>query len=159
MSNGDLRQFLRDAEQLGFAFAGYTGSNHLRLYSADTGHRYVAAFTPSDWRSNRNAIAAMERLSGRKLPRQRSGKPRHHKQTQLNTALSQAEQRTSAQVAALVEEAGALRRQIDHLMAARPTRAAATEARQALTKYENLRSRLGRLHHVIPPIGGGMARN
>jgi hypothetical protein len=66
MSN-TRRQFLKSAEQLGFMFTGLTGRGHLRLHNPDIGVHYYAAYSPSDWRSHRNAIAAMQRLSGRKL--------------------------------------------------------------------------------------------
>jgi hypothetical protein len=68
MSNNN-RQFLKSAAQLGFVFVGYNGRGHLRLHNPDIGVHYFAAKSPSDWRSHRNAIVAMQRLSGRKLPR------------------------------------------------------------------------------------------
>jgi hypothetical protein len=151
--SGYLHQFLKDAAQLGFIFDGYDGRSHVRLHNSDTGDRYSAALTPSDWRSTRNAIATLERLSGRKLPRQRNGKYRHRKQARLDTALSPAEQRASDQVAALLAEADLVRRRIDQ-PAAEPTRCAAAEMRRALARYEHLRGRLAQLHHIIDPIEG-----
>lgn len=68
MSN-NRQKFLKSAEQLGFILIGYTGRGHLRLHNPDIGVHYFAAYSPSDWRAGRNAIAAMQRLSGRKLPR------------------------------------------------------------------------------------------
>jgi hypothetical protein len=158
MSHGDLRQFLRDAEQLGFVLTGRDGRNHIRLHNPDSGQSYSAAYSPSDWRSTRNAIAALERLSGRKLPRPKNGKHQHRRQIQLVTELSPAEKRTCRQVAALIEEADSVRRRIDHLMT-EPTRDAAAEMRRALTKYGHLRSRLEQLHHIIPPIDAAPFRD
>jgi hypothetical protein len=154
MSHADLRHFLADAEQLGFHFTGYDGRNHVRLHNPDTGHHYSAAYTPSDWRSRRNAIAALERLSGRKLPRKKNGKYQHRRQIQLVTELSPAEERACHQVAALLEEAGSVRRRIDYLTT-KTTRDAAAEMRRALAKYGHLRHRLEQLHHAIPRITGG----
>jgi len=151
MSHADLRQFLHDAQQLGFVFAGYSGGNHVRLHNPDTGDHYSAAYTPSDWRSRRNAIATLERLSGRKLPRQRNGKHQHRKVSQLDTTLSPAERRASDQVAALVEEAESVHRRIKYL-ASKQTRDAAAEMRRALAKYGHLRRRLEQLHRIIPPV-------
>lgn len=151
--SGYRREFLRDAEKLGFSLVGFDGRNHFRLYNEQIGVSYSAAFSPSDWRSRRNAVAAMQRLSGQKLPRQKNGKHRHRKQTQLDTALSPAEQRASAEVAALIAEADSVRQRITHLMA-NPSRDAAAEMRRALTKYGHLRRRLAQLHHNIAPIGG-----
>ena len=149
--SGYLREFLKDAELLGFTFAGYDGNNHVRLRNEATGATYPAPFSPSDWRSCKNNIAALERMSGRKLPRQRTGKYRHRRQTQLVTELSPAEQQTSGQVAALLEEADSVRRRIAQLVA-EPSRDAAAEARRAIAKYSQLRRRLEQLHHVLPPI-------
>jgi hypothetical protein len=152
MSHADLREFLRDAAQLGFVAVGRDGAGHVRLHNPDTGHRYSAAYTPSDWRSHRNAIATLERLSGRKLPRQRNGKHRHRKVSQLlDTTLSPAERRASDQVAALLEEADSVHRRIKYL-ADEQTRNAAGEMRRALAKYGHLRDRLEALHHSIPPV-------
>ena len=154
MSKSDLRDFLKDAEQLGFEFDGYNGGGHVRLRNPDTGHTYAAAFTPSDHRSRRNSIAGLQRLSGQRLPRQKTGKHRHRRQVRLDTTLSVAEKQASNQVAALVEEAGWIRRRIDHLTAEPTTRNAAAEVRRHLTRYRHLRSHLRRLHHNIPAIVG-----
>src|SRR5437588_800 len=80
--------------------------------------------TPSDWRSRRNTIADLQRIAGRKLPRQNAGKHRHRRQAQLSTSLSPAERRASDLVAELVDEAGALRRRIGELIAEPASRAA-----------------------------------
>jgi hypothetical protein len=150
--SSDLRQFLTAAKQLGFTFDGFDGRNHVRLHNPDTGDRYSAAFSPSDWRSTRNALAALQRLSGRRLPRQRNGKYRHHPQPQLDTTQSAAEKRASVRVAALMEEAESVRRRIEHL-AAEPTHSAIAEMRRALAKFERLRLRLAQMHHHIDQIG------
>jgi hypothetical protein len=146
-----LHDLLDQAGKLGFIPVGRAGSGHVRLRNTATGAHYSAAFSPSDPRSLRNAIAHLERLSGRKLPRDNSGKHRHRRQTQLDTTLSPAEQQASKQVAALVAEAESVRRRIGHL-AAEPTRDAVAEMRRAIAKYTHLRRRLAQLHHIIDPI-------
>jgi hypothetical protein len=146
-----LRDLLDQAEKLGFTAVGRTGNGHVRLRNNAIGADYSAAFSPSDQRSLRNAIAQLERLSGRKLPRDNSGKHRHRRQSQLDTTLSPAEQQASELVAALIAEAESVRRRIGQL-AAEPTRDAIAEMRRAITKYEHLRRRLRQLHHHIDPI-------
>lgn len=153
MSTSDLRQFLRHAQQLGYVFDGFDGRNHVRLRNTTTGERYSAACSPSDFRSQRNALAWLERLSGRKLPRPNSGHYKHRRQPQVDTTQSAAERRASEHVAALVAEADSVRQRIKHLMA-EPTRDAAAEARRALAKFEHLRRRLAQRHHIIAPIDG-----
>ena len=56
------------AKKLGYKFAGYDGSGHI-VWAHPNGARYSTAATPSEWRGVRNAIAALERLSGRKIAR------------------------------------------------------------------------------------------
>jgi hypothetical protein len=146
-----LHDLLDQAGKLGFAPVGRDGSGHVRLHNADTGDHYSAAFSPSDQRSLRNTLAHLERLSGRKLPRDNSGKHRHRRQSQLDTALSPAEQQASELVAALLEEAESVRGRIGQL-AAHPTRDAVAEMRRAIAKYTHLRRRLAQLHHLIDPI-------
>jgi hypothetical protein len=150
-----LREMLDQAEKLGFTPVGRAGNGHVRLRNADTGDRYSAAFSPSDRRSLRNTIAQLERLSGRKLPRDNSGKHRHRRQPQLDVTLSPAEQRASELVAALVAEAESVRRRIGHL-AAEPTRDAVAEMRRAIAKFEHLRWRLAQRHHIVDPIGAAL---
>lgn len=65
------------AKKLGYEPDGQTGSGHLILHNPQTGHRYYAPHTPSDRRSWKNVLSDLQRHSGRKLPRQKSGKYRH----------------------------------------------------------------------------------
>jgi hypothetical protein len=146
-----LHDLAEVAGQLGFTFVGRDGNGHIRLRHTATGELCSAPFTPSDRRGWANTIARLERLSGRKLPRQNNGKYRHRKQPRLDTTLTFAEKRASRQVAALLAEAASVRRRIDYL-AAKPTRDAADETRRAITKYEHLRQRLEQLHRIIDPI-------
>jgi|GEM_PF-3307738 len=151
--NGALREFLKDAEQLGFMFAGYNGKNHVQLQHIN-GYRYAAPLTPSDWRSRRNTIADLQRISGRKLPRQNAGKHRHRRQAQLNTTLSPAERQASDLIAELVDEADTIAQRIDQLRAEPPTTRSAAEMRRHLTRHRSLRSQLRQMHRIVPPIDG-----
>lgn len=72
-----MRGLLRKIEPLGWEFDGYEGSGHIRLHHPQTGHRYTCAATPSDYRGERNMLAALERLAGRRLARPNAGKYRH----------------------------------------------------------------------------------
>jgi hypothetical protein len=151
--SGYVREFVRDAQLLGFSFIGYSGSGHLLFYNPDIRAHYSAAYSPSDWRSRRNATAALERLSGRRLPRPNNGHHRHRRQPQLDTRLSPTERQTGEKVAALVAEAESVRARIGDL-AAEPTRNAVAEMRRAINRFEHLRCRLAQLHRIIPPIDG-----
>jgi hypothetical protein len=150
---GYLPDFLAQAKLLGFTLDGHTGRGHPRLRHRSGGTVTIAR-TPSDYRSTRNALATLERLSGRKLPRQSNGKHRHRRQPQLDTALSPAEKQASEQVDALVAEADSLRHRFAELAAA-PTRGAAIEARRVLSRYGHLRRLLAQHHHIIDPLIGG----
>ncbi len=152
MTAGYLPEFIAQAERLGFRLDGHTGDGHPRLRNGK-GDSVVIARTPSDFRSARNALATMERLSGRKLPRPHSGHYRHRRQPQLSTTLSPTEIQKSGEVDALVAEADSLRLRFADLAAA-PSRDSAVEARKVLTRHEHLRRRLAQLHHIIDPIGG-----
>lgn len=66
--NSQAREIVALAEQLGFTFDGYDGSGHVILSLPD-GQRTSIPATLSEYRGRRNAVAALERLSGRKLPR------------------------------------------------------------------------------------------
>jgi hypothetical protein len=148
--SGYLHDLLDQAGQLGFVLVGRAGNGHVRLRNTN-GALYTAASSPSDSRSLRNTIAHLERLSGRKLPRDNSGKHHHRRQPRLDVTLSPAEQRASEKVAALLEEADSVRRRIDYL-ATEPTRDAAAEMRRAIAKFEHLRRRLAQKHRIIDPI-------
>lgn len=60
---GELREFLKDAEKLGWHFEGMDGNGHPRLHNPTTGDRYSAPLSPSDWRSRKNALADLKRIA------------------------------------------------------------------------------------------------
>lgn len=66
----DVQSLIDKAELLGFHVdQGCSGGGHIRLQHGGSGEEYIIASTPSDWRSRKNALAALERIAGRKLPR------------------------------------------------------------------------------------------
>lgn len=62
----EAREIVLLARAIGWSFIGYTGSNHLLLVH-ENGSRYTLAATPSSRRNRANAVAMLERLSGRKI--------------------------------------------------------------------------------------------
>lgn len=148
----EIRALMRDAEQLGYEFSGYDGHGHPRVRHTVTGAGYSLPATPSDHRSLRNTRADLERLAGRKLPRQRSGRARGVRVTNpLRLQRTPAEQRTGAEIDNLMGRAEALRGQFDELVGD-GSRSAAAAARRILARYEEVRDRLIQLHHDIPQI-------
>lgn len=61
---GELREFLREIEPLGWQFDGHDGNDHVRLHHPQTGSRYHVAATPSDCRTRKKDLAALRRLTG-----------------------------------------------------------------------------------------------
>lgn len=66
--NRDVRELVQKAEQLGFRYAGVAPGGHIALVH-ENGQTYYTAASPSDYRGQKNAIAELERIAGRKLPR------------------------------------------------------------------------------------------
>jgi predicted RNA binding protein YcfA (HicA-like mRNA interferase family) len=62
----EAREIVKMARKLGWAFIGYTGTNHLLLVH-ENGSRYVLAATPSSHRNRANSISMLEKLAGCKL--------------------------------------------------------------------------------------------
>ena len=142
---GEQRAFLKAAGQLGFTPIGRDGSGHIRLEN-ETGQRYSAVSTPSDHRSRRNDLADLERLSGRRLPRQKSGEFRHHRQPVSSFEKSPTELLAGAEINELLAEAEELRirfHQLPH------TRGAVTEARGLVERYEAIRDQLAHQYYRI----------
>jgi hypothetical protein len=150
----ELRQFLNAAEQLGFEFVGYDGNNHLRLRNNETGDSYSTALTPSEYRSRRNALADLERISGRKLPRANAGHYRgQRRRAMMDTERSKAERQRGHEVEKLVTEAEELHQRFHQLAeVAVKDYAVITEARKVLLRYEDIRLILAESHRIIPSI-------
>lgn len=148
-----LRDFSVKAAMLGFEFSGYTGTNHPKYHNSDIDATVVTSLTPSDHRSMTNSLAKMERLSGRKLPRGKSG---HHSfkpvKKALDTRLSGVEEKSLNRISELLAAADLLRVRWDQLISGPGDRAAALEAREVLNSHERVRRELSRLHRMIPPL-------
>lgn len=71
----NVRRLLNAAESLGGTYEGKDGRGHHVIDFG--GQRYSVACSPSEWRGLRNAISDMERITGRKVPRQKSGRYSH----------------------------------------------------------------------------------
>ena len=150
--NALVRDILGDAERLGWQIVGYAGNGHLRLHHPDAGVTFVTGATQSDSRRGRqNTVAELERLCGRKLPRQRSGHHPHHRQPSSDWHKPPIERDYCARVDELVAEAGRLRAEFAGLAAA-GDRDAAADGRQVLRAYEAVRRQAARLHRIIQPI-------
>lgn len=152
-----FRDFCEKAERLGFAYEGQLGSGHLRFRNADLDITYTTSQTPSDWRAERNAIAAMERLAGRKLERPKAARYRHRRVTQLDTHRSAREELDSRAVNHLLSEADSLVAELTSLVKAPPSRDIAEKARTVIARYNEVRDIAETTYRrIIPPITGAI---
>lgn len=58
--NKDMRRLVRDAEQQGWTVSE-TRNGHFKFQAPDGEFTYIAASTPSEYRGNRNMLAALKR--------------------------------------------------------------------------------------------------
>lgn len=70
MNTNDL---IAEAKKIGFTYHGKTENGHL-LFLSDDGERVITSGTASDWRSHKNALSRMERISGKKREKPRKKK-------------------------------------------------------------------------------------
>src|SRR6201999_1896089 len=112
----DQRKFVTEAKKLGFTFQGQSNSSHLSFINAD-GIRYTSALTPSCPHAWKNALRDMEKISGRALPRQKSGKHRFKKAQHLDLRRSPAEVHDSAIIDGLMARAESLRSEFKAIVA------------------------------------------
>lgn len=151
MGHEYLRDFLGKAEKLGFVQDGFDGRGHPILVNDACGIRTSVAFSPSDWRSEKNALARLERLTGQKLQRENTGKYRHRRVTQANLRATEHEQQCCSTVEAMVREASDLRTEFRRLTAA-CDRTAVDAARKVIARYSELEKQCERMYRVIPAI-------
>lgn len=157
MSHNSFRNLLKSAHQLGFDFLEFDGNGHPKLKHRDTGDTVTVAYTPSDWRSHKNSIALLERISGRKLPRPKAGHYRHTRVQSVKLKRTRAEAKAADTVDRLLTETQALQQQWDRLVTEPSTRENADEARGVLARYDHLRTILAGYHRILPPITGVQA--
>lgn len=151
--NADMRDFISSAERLGWTYVGLDGRGHPRFHNDTTGESYSAPSTPSDWRSMRNCLANLERLSGRKLPRPNAGHFRQRPTSILALKKSSLERLRGVEMDWLVAEADWLRGTFHDLAEAEvKDYPVITEARKVMHRYEHIRRILQDHHRIIPPI-------
>lgn len=145
-----LRRFAETkARPLGFEFVGYQGNGHPRFYNADKGVYFTTALTPSDWRGEKNSVADMERLSGRKLPRQKAGRARHVKVPQARFRLSDSEKSAQSHIDQLLTRAERLAERWDKV---KDDLRFNEEAHAILLDFEEIEAKLRDFRRVIPPL-------
>lgn len=147
----EWREMTKLAAMLGFDQVQVTKHGHPRFYNRDIDRFYVASFTPSDWRGRKNAVAEMERMSGRKIPRQKAGKIRHCRSSVSDMQMSDTELLATGEVDKLLRRADVLRDLFANAVADN-TRTAASEARTLAAEFTEIRQRLEKFHRIIPPL-------
>lgn len=148
---GWLRRFCTKAQQLGFEFQGYNGSGHPKFVHTASGTVLVTSLTPSDWRVERNTIADMERISGRKLPRDNAAHYSHKRVQRSNLCKTVNEIRACDEIDRLVSETESMRQRLQ-ILTERNSRASAEEARRLVRKFEICRQELAHRHRHIDPL-------
>jgi sugar phosphate isomerase/epimerase len=64
-----VRRMIDSGKELGFEVVGNDGSNHIVLRHTESGETTRIASSPGDYRGDKNAIALMQRISGKRLER------------------------------------------------------------------------------------------
>lgn len=142
-------EHLKSVNALGFVVDGVDGCGHVQVHHPATGARYSVASSPSDWRARRNELAELERIAGKKLPRQKSGKYRCRRQEVADFEKTQAELDAAVEIDELLLEAEELRLQFAALP---PTHGAIAEARKVVERFEAIRDRLAERYRIIPSL-------
>jgi hypothetical protein len=151
--NADTRDFISSVERLGWTYIGIDGRGHPRFHNDTTGESYSAPSTPSDWRSMRNCLAQLERLSGRKLPRPNAGHYRQRRTPMLDIKKSDLERLRGQEIDWYAAEAAELRGRFHDLAGAEvKDYIVVTEARKVMNRYEHIRRVLADNHRIIPSI-------
>lgn len=146
------KDLLRQAKLLGFEFVRVRSGGHVELHNAEVNKSFTTSATPSDWRSYRNALSQMERLSGRKLPKSRSGHFSHKRVSQSDFRRSDLEQQRCDEADELLSEADTLRDEFACLAGEPISRSAAQRCRQIVRRYSEIEKRLSAVYRTIPPI-------
>ena len=152
-----LKEFAETkAAPLGFEFVGLQGSSHPRFYNADKNVYFTSALTPSDWRGEKNAVADMERLSGRKLPRPNAAHYKHKPRgSGFGTVQSSWERQMLGNLDSAMTDAEGIRTKIIDLFEEGSIQAA-NECRRLLARFQAIREFLADNGRHIPPITGDM---
>jgi hypothetical protein len=146
-----LREFSRRAAELGFAFDGITGGGHPRYRHRETGAVYTTGMTPSDVRARMNALADMEKIAGRKLPRKNAGKHRRSRVVSTSYTKTVSERVSSDRIERLLAQADRIRREWNEAVADEGRESAAV-ARSLMHSYEDVRRQLESMYRIIPSL-------
>lgn len=102
----EVQELLDKAAVLGFEVdPERSGSGHITLVHPRG--RYTIASTPSDWRNEKNAVAHLEQISGKKLPRikrRKSHKKDDHTDFSLERCVRERNERAGAVIDRLMDE-------------------------------------------------------
>lgn len=134
-----VREVVEKARRIGWKYQGVNGEGHPVLVH-ENGERQTLPATPSDYRGLTNAVLALERKAGRKLPRQKSGKVSKGPGEQTDFDVIEAHQantRHHERWGEQIQNLWALREnEIVHLdeIAKHPVRNAMREGRKALAR-------------------------
>lgn len=127
--NSQAREVVDLSALLGFTFEGYDGSGHVVLSLPD-GRRTSIPATPSEYRGRRNTIAALERMSGRKLPRANHRRSRKSFAVKADPEVEASRRRHAETFAARAAERDAARESEKRRQAAAEAEAAAERRRR-----------------------------
>src|SRR5690348_11510902 len=112
----DLRKLIADGEKLGFKYIGQVfRGGHIQFIHNETGERLTASSTPSSAYSWNHTRKDMERISGRKLPRDNKGKHVFRKCERLDLKRTEVEVKNSERIEELVAHADSLRQRFRSL--------------------------------------------
>ena len=147
-----VREIIDKAELLGFRVDHIDGNNHYALVCDRTGEWVRVACTPSEYRATANVLADMERKSGRKLPRQRTGRASHKSMPRTVFVKSSAERSISERMDRIEAQAEQLRVRFMECAAGDRSRCDAKRARKCLDEFTSLRRVLEKHGRRIEPI-------
>lgn len=153
--NHDTRAVVDIARQLGFSVEGVTGSGHLMLTHPDGGAVTIPS-TPSDYRSRRNVIATLERVSGQRIDRPNHRRSRK-KVERSGFSVDVARREQTTWDAAWGDHVDSLRERHDSAvcelrkLAATPTRTCVEKARELVAVIRYTEDRLRALHQPFDP--------
>lgn len=149
--NTVTRELLEIADSLGFTFEGYDGGGHIVLTLPD-GRRTSIAATPSEYRGRKNAIATLERLSGRTMPRANHRRSRKaFRPSGFSVEGSKSDPAIGARIAQLNATHQAQRDEWAALCA-NPSHANACRARALLSEIADTEDKLAQLHQPVERI-------
>lgn len=147
----EVRELVEKAKLIGFHNTGKDGNGHYVLVN-ENGQTQRVPSTPSEYRSLDNAVSAMERKSGRKIPRQNAAKYSYKRVRSSDFSRSSSEHMGIERRNKVIDEAEALRHEIYELAAGPITRGSASRARRLIERFGQKRDLLNQHCCVIPDL-------